>query len=479
MSPFTTLVINGHHVPSSDGATFEVHSPYSGNLVGTCASATKQDCEAAISAASNAFKSWEFTDLEAKRNIFLKAAQLLQTDKYRNRIADTASEETSAVKTFSNALLGPAVGMLQSAAKAIDELNDRKFPSGSVKGAEVLVQKRAFGVILAIAPWNAPFALAIRSVAHPMVCGNTVVFKSSEYSPRTQSIMLDLFEEAGLPNGVLNFISTSKEDAPPRTAEMIAHPAVRHLNFTGSDRVGKILAGQAAQHLKPCVLELGGKCPVVVLKDANIAEAAKTIAHFSTANSGQICVSTERAIVHQDVAEEFVAAVKSAYQALKVGDPVTDSSADLSALFTEVSAANIIDMIKEAKEAGAEVVTGDLQRKGNIMQPHLVRNVKRGMRLWERETFGPVLVVATYTTVDEAIELANSTEYSLAAAVWSSDLDEGQKVASRIRAGTTTVNGSTLHAEPSIGFAGLGGASGYGRFDVANFTQERVVAIYH
>jgi len=189
-------------------------------------------------------------------------------------------------------------------------------------------------------------------------------------------------------------------------------------------------------------------------------------------------MSTERVIVQSGIAEQFIDKVKELAQRLKAGDHINDPSSKIGPVFTESSAANIISMIKEAKEQGAEVILGDITRQGTVVQPHLLKNVTRDMRVWKRETFGPVLVFAVVDTVDEAVETANASEYSLAASLWTSDLYAAQRTASRIRVGVTSINGPTIHSDPKDGLLGLGGASGYGRFHIEDFTDKRIIVTH-
>jgi len=189
-------------------------------------------------------------------------------------------------------------------------------------------------------------------------------------------------------------------------------------------------------------------------------------------------MSTERVIVQSGIAEQFIDKVKEFTQRLKAGDHINDTSAHIGAVFAESSAASIVSMIKEAKVQGAEVVLGDITHQKAIIQPHLLRNVTLDMRVWKRETFGPVIVVVVVDTVDEAIDTANASEYSLSASLWTGDVYTAQRTASRIRAGLTCINGPTIHSEPRDGLLGLGGASGYGRFHIENFTDKRVIVTY-
>ncbi|KAI0628648.1 aldehyde dehydrogenase [Trametes polyzona] len=475
--PATRLFIDGEWRPSSTGATYEVCNPNTGQVVGTAASASAGDCASAVEAAARAFPAWEQYPLPMRRDILLRAADVLASDEYRARVMDAVKEETSATDetvVFNHAA---PVNELRAFAGAVAELKGETFVSG-MSGGQVFVQRRGMGVVLSIAPWNAPIGLTLRATALPIVCGNTVVIKCSEVSPRTQAIVAEIFEKAGLPKGVLNFISTSKEDSPARVAEIIAHPAVRKINFTGSDRVGRLIAAEAAKYLKPCVFELGGKAPVVVLDDADVPRAARAITSSALLHGGQICMSTERVIVQAGAAEALVGELTSLFSQTKAGDPQADASVAYGALFTESSAENVLGMIREAVAEGARVLLGDAKREGNVVQPHIVTGVKPGMRLWDRESFGPVVALMEVDTVDDAVAMANASDYSLVAGLWTKNVHTAFDVAARIRAGATNINGPTVHTEWMRIHGGLGSSTGYGHFTVEEWTEIRTVILH-
>ncbi|KAJ7928158.1 Aldehyde/histidinol dehydrogenase, partial [Mycena leptocephala] len=380
--------------------------------------------------------------------------------RWRELIVQTAIEETNCAPGWAIGGWAGTAPLLRTVASFSNDLTGTTFVSSSVPGVMCEMVPSAMGVIFGIAPWNAPFGLSIRAIAVPIMCGNTVVLKSSEYSPRTQALAVQLFHEAGFPNGVVNYISMSRESSPALTAQIIGHPLVRKINFTGSDRVGRIIATEAAKHLKPTVLELGGKAPAVVLNDASIPDAANAIVWGAMLHSGQICMSTERVIVQRGAAEPLIAQIKSLCASLTASDFQGDSkNAKLGPLFTEGSAENVVAMISEAKAAGAE-------------------GVKPGMRLWERESFGPVIAFAVVDTPEEAVELANASEYSLSASLWTCDMYLAQRIAPLIRAGYTNINGPTFHTENLVSAVGLGGSSGYGHFGIDDFTDKRVIATH-
>ncbi|KAH9944782.1 Aldehyde/histidinol dehydrogenase [Amylocystis lapponica] len=471
--PFTSLFINGKDCPASTGSTFEVRNPYSGDVVGTAASASSNDCIDAVEAAVRAFPAWEKTPLHVRRDIFLRASALLTTERYTEKLKAAMHDETAATDFWINFNIDMTITDLAHNAGLVTQLKGETFPS-DVPGAQVVAQRRANGVIFAMAPWNAPVLLAVRAVAIPLLCGNTVVLKSTEVSPRTQAIVVELLHEAGIPAGVLNYISMAREDSPFRVPEIIAHPAVRKINFTGSARVGQIIAETAAKYLKPCILELGGKAPVIVLEDADVAHAARAIAFSALMHSGQICMSTERVVVQRGVADVLATALEEQFSKITAGG----RGHSLSALFAHSSAANIVDMIAEAQEEGATVVVGDGMRDGAVVQPHIIRDVKPGMKLWERESFGPVVVLIEADTIDEAVDLANDSEYSLVAGLWTQNIHTALDVASRIHAGSTNINGPTVHVELQRSHGGLGGASGYGHFDIDHFSDVRMIIIH-
>ncbi|KAI0642106.1 aldehyde dehydrogenase [Trametes meyenii] len=477
LPPLTSLFIDGEWRPSSTGTTFEVRNPATGNVVGTGAAASHEDCAAAVETAALAFQTWEDSPLSLRRDILLKAADILASPEYKEKVMATVKEETAAMDDTVVFNHTAPVNEMRNFAGATTRLKGEAFVSW-LPGGQVFAQRKALGVVLSIAPWNAPIGLTIRATALPIVCGNTVVLKCSEVSPRTQAIIAEIFQKAGLPKGVLNFIATAKEDSAARVAQIIAHPAVRKINFTGSDIVGRRIAAEAAKYLKPCVFELGGKAPVVVLDDADIPRAARAITSSALLHSGQICMSAERVIVQKGAADALVGELKSLFRQVRAGDPQTDPSVSIGALFTQSSAENVVGMIREAVEGGAKVLLGDLTRQGAVVQPHIVTDVRPGMRLWERESFGPVVALAVVDTVADAIAAANASEYSLVAGLWTKDVHTAFDVASKIRAGCTNINGPTVHVEWMRGHGGLGGATGYGRFTIDDWTDIRMMVLH-
>jgi acyl-CoA reductase-like NAD-dependent aldehyde dehydrogenase len=313
----------------------------------------------------------------------------------------------------------------------------------------------------------------------PLACGNTVVLKSSENCPALHRLIGTLLQEAGIPAGVVNVISNAPKDAPAVVERLIAHAAVRRVNFTGSTHVGRIIAQQAAKHLKPALLELGGKNPMLVLEDADLDEAVQAAAFGSFFNQGQICMSTDRLIVRQEVADEFVARLTEKVRAMRAGKP-GEEGAVLASMVDAESAARVADMVEDAIAKGALVTTGDCIVEGSVMQPAVIDGAEPQMLLYQQESFGPVVTVLRVESDQEAVRLANDSEYGLSAAVFSRDIPRAMEIAKQIQSGICHINSSTVADEAQMPFGGVKG-SGYGRFGgraaIDEFTDLRWITI--
>ncbi|GAW22642.1 hypothetical protein ANO14919_121840 [Xylariales sp. No.14919] len=476
------LFIDGAYAPSADGGTFPVHNPMTGAQLYECASATEADYERAIQSAAAAFKTWSRLGPNAKRAIFLRAAEILE-----RLMAEEApalmSAEVSGTKWWAMVNAVSGVGNLREAASLASQIKGEIMPS-ETPGTTVLVERQPLGVVLAISPWNAPASLTVRAIATPLICGNTVILKPSEYSPKNQHLVVRAMTEAGLPKGCLHFLPVSTERTPAVTEFAVKHPLIRHVNFTGSDRVGKIIAGHAATCLKRCVLELGGKAPVIVLDDANLEDAVEAVVFGSLANAGQICMSTERVLLHESIAAAFKAALLARIEKVKVGNHEDNPQVSISGLFTPASTRRVQALLNGAVASGAKLLCGDVSASGpnlTIMAPHVVDGVTPSMEIFQRESFGPLVCLTTFTTDDEAIELANNSEYSLSASVFSKDIMRALEVARQVRAGSCHINTPSVHIAAGTPNGGVGGSSGYGRFGgmagVLEFTELKIMSL--
>jgi len=469
------LLINNEESQATGGGTFTRNNPITGELATRAAAATVDDALRAADAAAAAFPGWSATPPTARRKILLAAADRLEarTDDF---IAAMGAE-TGATAGWAGLNVMLAAEMLREAASLTTQITGEIIPSNR-PGSTAYGIRQAAGVVLSIAPWNAPVILGVRSLATPLACGNTVVFKSSEICPRTHRLIADALFESGLPQGVLNVVSNAPEDAPELVEALIGHKAIRRVNFTGSTRVGRHIAEVAARNLKPALLELGGKAPFVVLDDADLDQAVAAAAFGAYMNQGQICMSTERIVVDEKIADAFVAALTAKAASLKAGDP-RQGNTPLGCL-VDLSAAQRIDaLIKDGVARGARVTAGG-GIDGTIMQATVVDGVTSGMKLYRDESFGPVVAVIRVGSLDEAVRVANDTEYGLSAAVFGRDVTRAMGVAARIESGICHVNGPTVHDEAQMPFGGVK-ASGYGRIGgkagIAEFTELRWITV--
>jgi benzaldehyde dehydrogenase (NAD) len=306
-----------------------------------------------------------------------------------------------------------------------------------------------------------------------------VVFKGSENCPRTHQLIAEAFQDAGFPAGVINYITNAPADAAKVVEAMVAHPAVRRVNFTGSTRVGKLIAMTCAKYLKPVVLELGGKAPMVVLDDADLDAAVNGAAFGAFANSGQICMSTERFIVDRKIADDFVARFAKKARGLPLGDPRKPEPVVLGSVIGMGTVEHCNALIDDALSKGAKLVCGG-KASDTLMPATILDHVTRNMRIYHEETFGPVKCVVRVDGVDAAVDCANDNEYGLSAAVFGRDIARAMGVARRIESGICHVNGPTVHDEAQMPFGGVK-ASGLGRFGgmagVHEFTELRWITV--
>jgi acyl-CoA reductase-like NAD-dependent aldehyde dehydrogenase len=453
------LLIGGEWVPAGDGRTYEKADPFTGEAVTEAAAAGPADADRAAAAAAAAFPAWAATSPE-ERSALLHAAGDLLAER-APEIAATMTAEIGATFGWGmfNATL--AAGMLHHAAgvtAAVDEVQE--IPS-AVPGLTARGVRRPAGVVVGIAPWNAPVILSTRAVATPLAFGNTVVLKASEECPRTHAAVARALADAGVAAGVINLITNEPGDAAAVVEALIAHPAVRRINFTGSTGVGRKIAAKAAEQLKPTLLELGGKAPFVVLADADLDEAAAAASFGAFMNSGQICMSTERIVADRTVAEDLGARLAARAAALTVGDP-REPDTQIGPVVNAGAAQRIGALIDDARAKGAQVLAGG-EADGLLLSPTVLAGVTPEMRIYAEESFGPVVTLVAVDGPDDAVRVANDTDYGLSAAVFGTDVEAASAVASRIESGMCHVNGATVHDEPQMPFGGVK-ASGWGRF---------------
>jgi acyl-CoA reductase-like NAD-dependent aldehyde dehydrogenase len=470
------LLIGGEWVAATGGRTFAKADPFTGDPVTEAAAADRGDADRAVEAAAAAFPEWAATP-PARRAELLEAAADLLAER-SEAIAQTMTAEVGATFGWGMFNCALAAGMLRHAASLAPTVDAEQSIASAVPGLEAKAVRQPVGVVVGIAPWNAPVILATRAIATPLAFGNTVVLKASEECPRTHAAVAKAIDDAGVPAGVVNLITNQPSDAAGVVEALIVHPAVKRINFTGSTKVGRIIAAKAAGHLKRTLLELGGKAPFVVLADADLDEAAAAATFGAFMNSGQICMSTERIVVDGSVAGALGEKLVARASALTVGDP-RDPATQIGPVVNAAAAEHVRALIEDATGKGATLLTGG-DADGLLVTPTIVSGVTPEMRIYGEESFGPVVAVIAVDGADEAVRVANDTEYGLSAAVFGGDVDAAQAVARRIQSGIVHVNGATVHDEPQMPFGGVK-ASGWGRFGgdaaLAEFTELRWMTV--
>jgi benzaldehyde dehydrogenase (NAD) len=415
----------------------------------------------AADAAAAAFSSWSALGPNARRSLLNNAADRIEAQ--ADEFVVTMRDELRASEPWARFNVQLGAGMVREAAALTTQISGEVIPSDK-PGLLSLALREPVGVILGIAPWNAPVILGCRAIATPLACGNTVVLKASERCPRTHGLITKAFKDAGFPDGVVNLVTNREDHAADVVGALIDHPAVRRINFTGSSAVGRIIAHRAAENLKPVLLELGGKAPLIVLEDADLDEAVKAAAFGAFMNAGQICMSTERVIVVEGIADEFVDKFTSKAGAMP--GPAVGNQVD------EVGEAGVRALVDDALAKGAKRLS-----EGAAI---VVDGVTPSMRLYREESFGPVVGIIRVKDEEEAIRVANDSEYGLSASVFTKDTARGLRVARQIRSGICHINGPTVQDEAQMPFGGVG-ASGYGRFGgkagIEAFTELRWITI--
>jgi len=471
-----SMLINGLAVSAEKGATFERRNPLDGSIATRAPAASEADAVAAVEAAAEAFKTWSRTGPGERRALLLKAADALEAK--TPKFVEAVPAETGATGMWAGFNVFLAAGMIREAASLTTQVAGEVIPS-DVPGSLAMGIRQPAGVVLGIAPWNAPVILGVRAIATPLACGNTVILKGSENCPRTHQLIVEAFQDAGFPPGVVNYLTNAPADAGKVVEAMVAHPAVRRVNFTGSTRVGRLIAMTCAKYLKPVVLELGGKAPLVVLDDADLDDAVNAAAFGAFANSGQICMSTERIVVDAKIADDFVARFAKKARGLPLGDPRKPEPVVLGSVIGMGTVEHCNALIDDALAKGAKLVCGG-KADSTLMPATLLDRVTPQMRIYREETFGPVKCIVRVDGVDEAVDCANDNEYGLSASVFGRDIARAFEVAKRIESGICHVNGPTVHDEAQMPFGGVK-ASGIGRFGgkagIAEFTDLRWVTV--
>jgi vanillin dehydrogenase len=461
------------------GRTFPDYNPFNDEIVFEVAAGGRAEAEQAVAAAAAAFPAWAAMAPIERQRLFLKTADVI--DRRLPEIVRIMALETGASATFAAFQVRWSSNLVRQAA------GWGYLPYGDVlrsdmPGRFAMAVRKPLGVVAGFTPWNGAFNLAWRTVMLPIAFGNTVVIKPSEEAPVSAGLLqAEIMEEAGFPPGVMNVVTHAPGEAGKIADVFFESPAVRCINFTGSAATARILGERAGRALKRIVLELGGFNPMLVLRDANIAEAVNATAFGAFFHQGQICMNTRKVYIERPIHDEFVEKLAIKTLALKAGDP-TDPSNIIGPLINDRALRQCEERVRDAVDRGARLVTGG-QATGRIFAPTILTHVPKDAicSLGTEETFGPVLVIEAVDDAEEALARAQAIPYGLSAAIMTGDEDRGLELAQRFDAGIVHVNGATMAGEPSLPNGGVKD-SGWGRsghYSVEDFTEVRLTTLTH
>ncbi|AYG04217.1 NAD-dependent succinate-semialdehyde dehydrogenase [Gryllotalpicola protaetiae] len=451
------LFIGGEWVDASGGGTFDVRDPATGEVIHSIADATPEDGIRALDAAVAAQDAWAATAPRTRSDILRRAWELVQ--QHKDDLALIMTLEMG--KPYAEALGEVTYGgeFLRWFSEEAVRITGRYGlnPEGT---GRIIVAQRPVGPSFFITPWNFPLAMATRKIAPALAAGCTVVVKPAQLTPLTTVFFTQLLVEAGLPAGVVNIVTSSSSNKV--AAPIIADPRLRKLSFTGSTEVGRKLIAQAADGVLRVSMELGGNAPFVVFEDADLDKAVDGAIAAKFRNIGEACTAANRFIVHESVADEFAARVTERVTAMKIGRG-TEDGVTIGPLIDDDAVSKASELVADAARRGATITTGGhrLDGAGTFFEPTVLTGVRPGSSILREEIFGPVLAIATFDTEDEAVRLANDTEYGLVSYVFTQDLARGHRMIDRLETGMMGLNVGVL----SNAAAPFGGVkqSGVGR----------------
>ncbi|WP_231185003.1 aldehyde dehydrogenase family protein [Haladaptatus sp. DYF46] len=470
---WNALYIDGEWIPGGDRDEIDVMNPATQEQITSVPAATEDDVNRAYEAAAAAQSEWADQPPAKRIGVIQSALDLL--DEHRNDILHSLAVESGSASIKAYAEWQTAKGITNQSTefpfRVGGEIKDSMIP-----GKENHVKRIPMGVVGVISPWNFPFNLSMRAVAPALALGNAVVLKPASPTPVTGGLLLaELFEEAGLPEGLLNVVPGKGSEIGDR---MATHPELDVMAFTGSTEVGKHVASLAAENLALPAMELGGNNPHVVTEDADLDAAIDSAVFGSFLHQGQVCISINRHLVHEDVYDEYVEKLTERAEELPIGDP-TDRDNVIGPIIDEGARDQILDYIDSTVEEGATLETGG-HHDGLFVKPTVLSGATNDMAASCNETFGPTAPVIPFSSDEEAVELANDTEYGLAASVHAGDLGRAQDLADAIDAGMVHINDQPINEEPHVPFGGVKG-SGIGRYDgdaiVEELTQEKWISV--
>ncbi|RFU31744.1 hypothetical protein B7463_g4612, partial [Scytalidium lignicola] len=465
------IKINGKPEPLDMNRVFPVVSSAQDKIVHYAQSATPEQAIRASESSYEAFLKWRQTTHTYRRDFILRAADLIESR--RDKFVEIQVLETSCPLTWAQFNVQLITGCFREIAANISQATTGELPPLESPGALALVYQEPIGPVLAISPWNASMVISGRALAAPIAAGCSVVFKASELAPRVHHYIVETLEDAGLPAGLVNILQAARDHSPAVTEAIIAHRAIRKIEFTGSAAVGRIIGQVASKYLKPVLMELGGKAPAVVLKDADPKHAASKIIEGALLHHGQICMSTDRIVVVQDVAEPLIAELQSyltAHYPNGAGYAVT-----------KAQATRAHNLLINAQKAGARFLIGDASLRGASLTPTIITDVNSTHAIFHEEIFAPAAILTIVKDENEAIKVANETQHGLNAAVHSRDVLAALRVAKQIEAGQVHIGSITEYDEANIPIGGTkdsGWGRNNGKYALREFLVEKTITIH-
>nr|WP_173570943.1 aldehyde dehydrogenase family protein [Acetobacter conturbans] len=452
--PVYGLYVDGRWVASTQGKRAPDHNPADNTLIAYVHQATAPDVEAALESAQRASRAWADTRVGTKEALFFCLRDVIMTR--RTEIQQILIKESGSA--FKKALweIDYVIDLIQTMVGEIRRIAGETMPT-TIEGRVSMSFRQPLGVVLGICPFNSPFLLTMKKVVPAVAAGNAIIIKPSEETPLSGLLIADLFEEAGLPPGVLNVINAAVADIAPALTE---DPRIKAITFTGSTRTGRLLAEGAARGLKRITLEMGGKGPLVVLRDADLDGAVRAATFGAFLHQGQVCMAGSRVIVDSSLYDEFCKRFVERTRQVKVGSPDREDTV-VGPLIRISQCAFIAGQIEDAVSQGAVVRCGG-GYNGSYFEPTVLTDVTPAMRIYHEESFGPVVSVLRAEDTGDALRLANDTSYGLSAAVMTENLSDAWYFAQNIEAGMVHINDSTISDEPHVPFGGVKN-SGFGR----------------
>lgn len=457
--PDTRMLIGGERVAHEPGRTIAVLSPLTGEVLAEVADATAEQAGSAISAAESAFDAWRTTSGAERSRLMHRLADILEREADELAYLESADNGKLLRETSTQARF--TVRNYRFFAGAADKIYGHTIPLDAWETFDY-TRKEPVGVAVLITAWNSPMQLLANKLAPALAAGCTVVIKPSEIAPLTTLRLADLVEEAGFPPGVINIVTGGKEAGVALTTD----PRAGRISFTGSVETGKAIARSAADVLVPVTLELGGKGANIVFEDADLDRAVPGVIAGIFAAGGQTCIAGSRLLVHEAVAETVISRISEIARQIRIGDP-TDPDTQMGPVASTVQRDRILAMIADAKTDGAQLAAGggapedDTLAGGAFVEPTIFTKVAPDSRLAQEEVFGPVLAVTTFSSDEEAVDIANGTDFGLASGLWTQNVQRAHRVAKDLIAGTVWIN-TYRYSAAQAPFGGVK-QSGYGR----------------